>query len=46
MALNADRCPLRKSINKRSVWTAWIQFWRKQHHLRIDALYFSSILNE
>ncbi len=32
--------------NMRSVWTAWFQFWRKQHHLRVDVLFFRSILNE
>ncbi len=30
----------------RSVWTAWLQFWRKQHLLHIDVLFFCNILNE
>ncbi len=38
--------PLENVIHLRSVWTAWFQFWRKQHHLRIDVLFFCSILNE
>ncbi len=29
-----------------SVWTAWFQFWNKQHHLRIDVLFFCCIFNE
>ncbi len=38
--------PLENVIHLRSVWTAWFQFWRKQHHLRINVLFFRSILNE
>ncbi len=38
--------PLENAQNMHSVWTAWFQFWRKQHHLRIDVLFFHSILNE
>ncbi len=30
--------PLENVQNMRSVWTAWFQFWRKQH-LRIDILF-------
>ncbi len=29
----------------RSVWTAWFQFWAKQHLLHIDVLVFRNILN-
>ncbi len=32
--------PLENAQNMHSVWTAWFQFWRKQHHLRIDVLFF------
>ncbi len=32
-------------IDVRSVWTAWFQFWGKQHHLHIDVLFFCNILN-
>ncbi len=28
------------AINMRSVWTAWFQFWGKQHLLHIDVLFF------
>ncbi len=38
--------PLENVISLRSVWTAWFQFWHKQQHLRIDVLFFRSILNE
>ncbi len=31
--------PLENAINMRSVWTAWFQFWGKQH------LFFRNILN-
>ncbi len=37
--------PLENAQNMRSVWTAWFQFWHK-HNLRIDVLFFCSILNE
>ncbi len=37
--------PLENAINMRSVWTAWFQFWGKQHHLHIDVLFFRNILN-
>ncbi len=37
--------PLENSINVRSVWTAWFQFWGKQHLLHIDVLSFHNILN-
>ncbi len=29
----------------RSVWTAWFQFWGKQHLLHIDVLFFRNIVN-
>ncbi len=38
--------PRIKSQNMHSVWTAWFQFWNKQHHLRIDVLFFCCIFNE
>ncbi len=38
--------PLENAQNMCSFWTAWFQFWRKQHHLRIDVLFFHNILNE
>ncbi len=38
--------PLENAQNMHSVWTAWFQFWHKQHNLCIDVLFFSSILNE
>ncbi len=31
--------PLENEINMRSVWTAWFQFWGKQHLLNIDVLF-------
>ncbi len=37
--------PLENAINMRSVWTAWLQFWDKQHLLHIDVLSFYNILN-
>ncbi len=37
--------PLENSINMRSVWTAWFQFWGKQNFLHIDVLFFCNILN-
>ncbi len=37
--------PLENAINMRSVWTAWFQFWGKQHLLHIDVLFFRNILN-
>ncbi len=37
--------PLENAINMRSVWTAWFQFWGKQHLLHIDILFFHNILN-
>ncbi len=37
--------PLENAINMRSVWTAWFQFWGKQHHLHIDVLFFRNIVN-
>ncbi len=36
--------PLENAINMRSVWTAWFQFWGKQH-LHIDVLFFHNIWN-
>ncbi len=36
--------PLENVQNMRSVWTALFQFWHE--HLRIDVLFFRSILNE
>ncbi len=38
--------PLENAIHMHSVWAAWFQFWRKQHHLRIDVLFFLNTLNE
>ncbi len=35
---------LENAINMRSVWTAWFQFWGKQH-LHIDVLFFRDIVN-
>ncbi len=37
--------PLENAINMCSVWTAWFQFWGKQHHLHIDVFFFRYILN-
>ncbi len=37
--------PLENTINMCSVWTAWFQFWGKQHLLHIDALSFHNIVN-
>ncbi len=37
--------PLENAINMHSVWTAWFQFWGKQHHLHIDVLVFYNIVN-
>ncbi len=37
--------PLENAINMRSVWTAWFQFWGKQHLLHIDVLFFRNIVN-
>ncbi len=37
--------PLENAANMRSVWTAWFQFWGKQHLLHIDVLSFHNILN-
>ncbi len=37
--------PLENAINMRSVWTAWFQFWGKQHLLHIDVLFFHNIWN-
>ncbi len=37
--------PLENAINMRSVWTAWFQFWGKQHHLHIDVPFFGNIVN-
>ncbi len=36
--------PLENAINMHSVWTAWFQFWGKQH-LHIDVLFFHNIWN-
>ncbi len=36
---------LENTINMHSVWTAWLQFWGKQHLLHIDVLFFRYILN-
>ncbi len=41
---NDDRCPLENSLNMHSVWTAWFQFWGKQH-LHIDVLFLRNIVN-
>ncbi len=44
---NGDRCHSRICDKyMHSVWTAWFQFWCKQHLLRIDVLFFYNILNE
>ncbi len=43
---NADRCPSRKCAKYAFCVSGWFQFWHKQHHLRIDVLFFHSILNE
>ncbi len=37
--------PVENAINMHSVWTAWFQFWRKQH-LRSHVLFSRNILNE
>ncbi len=37
--------PLENAINVSSVWTAWFQFWGKQHLLHIDVPSFHNILN-
>ncbi len=37
--------PLENAINMHSVWTAWFQFWGKQHLLYIDVIFFHNILN-
>ncbi len=37
--------PLENAINMRSVWTAWFQFWGKQHLLHIDVLFLRNIVN-
>ncbi len=36
--------PLENAVNMRSVWTAWFQFWGKQHLLHIDVLFFLQYL--
>ncbi len=36
--------PLENSINMHSLWTAWFQFWGKQH-LHINVFFFRNILN-
>ncbi len=36
--------PLENAINMHSVWTAWFQFWGKEHLLHIDVLFFRNIL--
>ncbi len=38
--------PLENVQNMRSVCTACFHFWCKQHNLRIDVLFFRSIVNE
>ncbi len=37
--------PLENAINMHSVWTAWFQFWGKQHLLHIYVHFFHYILN-
>ncbi len=42
---DASATMIENALNMCSVWTAWFQFWGKQHLLHIDVLFFHNIVN-